>query len=101
MAEKQSPKLQEEYTELDKKKIEKKLEENKAALEKAKKRYRRFKIRQLRNELIFSLVIAILAGFILWVWWPEQFSILKALSLGVAWHLLFEELKLHRMFKKE
>ena len=100
MDEKESPRLQEEYKALEKKEVKEKIEKKEEELKKIKKQYLKYRIRQLIYDLIYSLIIAVLGGFVLWAWLPQHFSILKSLSIGVAWYLLFEELKLHLMFKK-
>lgn len=101
MPERESPKLQEDYQKLEKKEIKKKLEEDKKALKSGRANYNKIKIKKFLNDLIYVLIISAAGGFLLWVWLPEKFTILKSFSIGVIWYLLFEELKLHRMFKKE
>jgi len=49
---------------------------------------------------LYLIILALILGFILWAWKPELFSYPKALALGLAWYMLFEELQLHNMFKK-
>ncbi len=98
---KDSPKLEEEYKEVEKKEIEQKIKTNEAAIKKQKERYLRWKVRRLVTDIIYSLVVSVASGFIIWAWIPNHFSIYKALAVGVAWYLLFEELRLHRMFKRE
>ena len=94
-------KLDEEYRELDKKEvadqkkdIEKKIKDKKDLLLK-------YRISKLKNDFVYVFLVSIILGFILFVWFPSMFGYFRSLALGLVWFLLFEELHLHKMFKKE
>ena len=94
-------KLEEEYQELDKEEVEDKIEKAKAENKQLKKKAIKRQIKQLRYDILYIIIISIVFGFILWAWKPQHFSYARALALGLAWYLLFDELKLHKMLKKE
>ncbi len=93
--------LEEEYQKIEKEEVEDKIEKAKAENKHLKKLIINRQIKQLRYDVLYIIIISIVLGFILWAWKPSQFSYTKALALGLAWYLLFDELKLHKMFKKE
>ena len=94
-------KLEEDYKKLDKEDIEKEKEDIEKKIKDKKHQLLKFRLTKIRYDIYYTLVVSIILGFILWAWEPLLFSAWKALALGLAWFLLFEELHLHKMFKKE
>ncbi len=93
-------KLEEEYQKIAKEEIEEEIKKEEKKKESIKHELLKFRLRKFKNDLLFLLILTLILGFILWSWKPELFSYTKALALGLAWYLIFEELQLHKMFKK-
>ena len=94
-------KLQEEYTKIDQQEVEKEIEKAEEAVKKKQNEIFKFRLRKFRNDVIYILILSAILGFILWVWKTSVFTFWKSLSLGLAWYLLFDDLKLHRLFKQQ
>lgn len=94
-------KLDEEYQEITQKEIDKEIKKTEEKIKKAKRGLFKFRLKTFRNDLIFTLIISGILGFILWAWKPEIFSYAKSLALGLAWYMLFEELRLQNLFKQK
>lgn len=89
--------LQEEFEKLQRKEEKRKTEEK---LQKVKDDYLKLRVKKILNDVLYVLIISLLFGLCLFAWMPERFSILRALSLGVIWYLLFEEIKLQNIFRR-
>lgn len=94
-------KLDEEYKEFTKEETKQKKEKVKVDLDKRKKLILKMHLRGLKNDAIYISVVTLFLGFALWSWKPEYFSFQSSLSLGLVWYLLFDDLKLHLMFKQK
>ena len=94
-------KLEEEYKEIKKEEIDKEKKDIKKKIDKRKKLLLKLRLIKFRNDIIYIALLTIILGFILWAWKPQWFGYFRSLALGFAWYLLFEELHLHKMFKKE
>ena len=94
-------KLEEEFTEIKKEEVEKEIVKAKDENKRLKHLFLKQKLKRIRLDVYYTLIISLLCGFMLWAWQPELFSIYRALALGIGWMLLFNELQLHKMFKKE
>ena len=94
-------KLDEEYVKLDKEEIKKKEEKHQEVIKEKINIMKRMKLNKLRNDVIYTIIISVMLGFILWSFKPESFTFPRALALGLAWYLLFDDLMLQRLFKKE
>ena len=93
--------LQEEYEDIDKEDIKKEIKKAEDSIKKQKKALLNFQLKKFRNDILYTLILSSILGYILWAWKPEMFTFWKALALGLGWFLLFEELLLHKMFKRE
>lgn len=94
-------KLQEEYEDIKKEEIDEQIKKAEEAVEKKRKEISKFRVRKFKNDVFYTIIISIILGFILWAWKPDMFTFWKALALGFAWYLLFDELKLQNLFKRE
>ena len=94
-------KLEEDYHKLDTKKSEEKIKENEKRIDDLKKRQWRMYWNRLRIDSFYVIIISLMFGFSLWAWFPSQFTWFRVMAFGMIWWLLFEELKLHKMFKQE
>ena len=92
-------KLSEQLQDMPRKKVEAKISDAKAEIAALKKAVFMRKLLAFRNDVIYSSVVSVLFGFALWAWYPSEFNFYRMLSFGFVWYLLFEELKLHRMFR--
>ncbi len=94
-------KLQEEFEKIKKEDIKEEIKKTEKRIADNKKKVVKLQLKQLRNDIVYVFIISTILGFILWAWKPLIFSYWKSLAAGTLWYLLFEELKLHKMFKKE
>ncbi len=94
-------KLQEEFEKYTKEEKKAKADDSKRKAEEAKQRFFKAKWKSFRTDIYYMLVISVVLGFILWAWKPEMFTFYRALALGLAWMMLFGELQLHKIFRKE
>ncbi len=93
-------KLDEEYQKISKEEIQEEIKKEEKKKVTMQHELLKFRLRKFKSDLLFLFIMTLILGFILWSWKPELFSYTKALALGLAWYLIFEELQLHRMFKK-
>ena len=94
-------KLEEEYQKLDEEKIDEDIKKKEKEVEEKKHELLKFRLRKFKNDGIYIFIISIILGFILWAWKPSLFSYTKALALGLAWYMLFDDLQLQKMFRKQ
>lgn len=94
-------KLQEDYEDIKKEEIDEEIKKAEKAVEEKKHELLKFRLKRFQNDFIYYSILSIMLGFILWSWKPDTFSYTKAIALSLAWALIFGELQLHRIFKKE
>ena len=52
------------------------------------------------REGAYLAIISVCLGFVLWAWFPSEFSFFRSLALGIIFIILFSELNLHKMFQR-
>ncbi len=93
-------KLEEDYQKISAEEIQEEIKKEEKKIEEKKHLLLKLRLRRFRNDFFYLIILSLILGYILWTWKPELFSYTKALALGLAWYVLFEELQLHKMFKK-
>lgn len=96
---KASRKLDEEFTKIQIEEEKKDLEVKEQQLKINKRRMLILKLKFLRNDILYLAVVALIFAFVLWSWFPGLFTWPRSVALSLVFYLLFEELKLHKMFK--
>ncbi|KKL55600.1 hypothetical protein LCGC14_2253790 [marine sediment metagenome] len=93
--------LDEEYQTIDKKDAEELIKSNDKEIKKYKRLLFISQLKKLRNDFLYVLIVTLMMGFALYAWFPKEFTFYRIIGLGFLWWLLFEELRMHQMFKND
>ncbi len=97
----QKSRLEEEFAAKTKEEVKEEIKKNDDEIKALRKTRLFFYIRRLRSDFLFLMIVSLMFGFSLWAWFPKQFNWYRVIAFGFLWWLLFEELKIHKMFKND